>query len=169
MTEMFNNYPQAEDYKPDNRHRKWPELKLDIMTGETAVHTFEIPFDVTDDNQVADYEVIYKLGLEPVIIKTSLYDLEIEVEQDGSSIVICRLKPEETLLFKDTVLDTHVQLKFYMEDGQVSYSDIYKVYVKDSLDSNHMPEPKPLQPDDIVADDSDEDEYTTGGYGYTED
>ena len=167
MVEMFRNYPQPDDYKPDNYPKCWHFKQIEIMTGETAIHTFEVPFNVEDECQVC--EVIYKLGLEPVIIKTSLYDLEIEVEQDGSSIVICRLKPEETLLFKDTVLDTHVQLKFYMEDGQVSYSDIYKVYVKDSLDSNHMPEPKPLQPDDIVADDSDEDEYTTGGYGYTED
>ena len=134
MSEMFNNYPQPEDYIPNNRHIKCPEFKLDIMTGETSKHTFEIPFDVNTD--CIDVEVIYKLGVKPVVIKNS-YSLEIlSDEEKHTSTITCTLNADETKLFADTLLNTRVQIKFYMNDSSIMFSDIYRVKVVDSLENN---------------------------------
>ena len=46
------------------------------------------------------------------------------------------LKPADTIVFKNTGLDTKVQVKFYMKDGTIAYSDVYDVEVVDSLDAN---------------------------------
>ena len=155
MSEMFKNYPQSENYIPDNRPRKCPGIKLDIMTGETSKHTFEVPFDVTNEEEVADYEVIYKLGLKPVIIRNS-YSLEALKTPCGSTIT-CELSPEETKLFQDTLLSTRVQIKFYMAGGIIMFSDIYNVKVMDALD---MTRSKPEENTNMV--------YGTN-YGWTED
>ena len=148
MPDMFRNYPQPDDYKPNNYPRCKCCKKLEIMTGETSIHSFDIPFNVEEVCTIV--EVIYKLGIEPVIIKNNYY-LEFIAEPDGTSIVTCKLTPEETLLFKNTALDTHVQLKFYMKNGSIAYSEIYKVFVSDSLDANRLPTPD----DSSSEDDSD--------------
>lgn len=153
MTEMFNNYPQPEDYIPDNRPKPIEEVKIDIMTGGTAIHTFEVPFNVSEEcNEI---EVIYKQGIKPIIIKNS-FSLEV-VESEGKSIVTSTLSPEETQMFKNNILKTRVQMKFYMKDDSVIYSEIYKVTVRNATDINRK---KP-----------EEDEQKVYGvnYGYTED
>lgn len=134
MSDMFRNYPQPDDYIPNN----YPKCKffkpIEIMCGETAIHTFEVPFNINE--QCILCEVIYKLGLDPVVIKSSFIDLKIEITEHNTSIVTCTLKPVDTLVFKHTPLETKVQLKFYVNDGSISYSEIYKVYVRDALDAN---------------------------------
>ena len=151
----YDNLPA--DYKPNNMFRCHLPRKIDIMTGETARHTFEVPFNVEDNCQLV--EIIYKLGIEPVIIKNNLIYLETFVNEDGkTSTVICTLKPSETLLFKNTVLDVDVQLKFYMRDGSVVYSEIYPITVREALDTNNRTEPSSRS---MIA--------GIGGYGYTED
>lgn len=166
MVNMFRHYPQPDDYKPDNypKHRRYK--KLEIMAGETAIHSFDIPFNVEDDCTMV--EVIYKLGIEPVVIKNNMFYLDILVNDDDTSVVTCKLTPDDTLLFKNTALDTHVQLKFYMNDGSIVYSEIYKVFVKDSLDAVNRKD-KPFPQDDIDAEDTEGEQVALGGYGYTED
>lgn len=155
MTDMFNNYPQPEGYIPNNRPRHRKPFCLDIMAGETAVHTFEIPFNVNE--ACNGFEVIYKLGLTTLIIKNSS-ELEIIIGECGNSLITCTLTPEETALFADTLLDAKVQIKFYMKDeGTVSYSEVYKIKLLNSLDTNEPPVPPEPQPG------------TIGGIGYTED
>lgn len=156
MVDMFRNYPQPDDYKPNNYPRCKCCKKLEIMAGETAIHSFDIPFNVEDDCSLV--EVIYKLGLEPVVIKNNMYYLDIWVGDDGKSIITCKLSPEETLLFKNTTLDAHVQLKFYMNDGSIVYSEIYKVFMKDALDANGRDQ---VNQNSMIA--------GLAGYGYTED
>lgn len=131
-SEMFRNYPQPDDYVPNNRPKCHKPFKLDIMTGETAIHTFEIPFDVKEVCDVV--EVIYKSGLTPEIVKNDS-ELEIITDDWGHSIITCTLSAEETSLFTNTLLDTKVQLKFYMKNQDVTYSDIYNVKVVNSLDN----------------------------------
>lgn len=153
LSEMFKNYPQPDDYIPNNRPKCHKPLCLDIMAGETAIHTFEVPLKV---DELEGYEVIYKLGLNPIIIKNN-YQTEYIVDEDANkSIITCTLYPEETKLFgNDTLLDARVQLKFYMLGDVISYSDIYRIKLKDSLDMNRE------KPDTQVV--------AGVGYGYTED
>jgi len=131
-SEMFRNYPQPDDYVPNNRPRCHKPFKLDIMTGETAIHTFEIPFNV--EESCDDVKVIYKSGLTPEITKEQS-ELEITTTEHGNSIITCTLSAEETSIFQNTLLDTKVQLKFYMKNGDITYSDIYNVKVVNSLDN----------------------------------
>ena len=132
MSELFKNYPQPDEYIPNNRPKCHKPMKIDIMSGETSIHTFEIPFNVEKD--CSSFEVIYKLGVEIVLIKHFL-DCSLTSEED-KSIITCVLSSEETKLFANNLLDTNVQIKFIMKDNSVIYSDIYKVYVKDSLESD---------------------------------
>ena len=42
LSEMFKNYPQPDDYIPNNHPRCHCIKPLEIMSGETTTHTFEI-------------------------------------------------------------------------------------------------------------------------------
>lgn len=145
--EMFDNYPQTE--VPNNRCKCFPEFHLDIMTGETASHTFEIPFNVKTD--CLKCEVLYKLGIKLILQKSE--GLEI-LETDKGSVVTCKLSAQETALFGHTCLDAKVQLRFTMNNGAILYSDIYNVSVTDSLWTDSEVPPVPI----IVT-----------GFGWTED
>lgn len=131
--EMFKNYPQSEDYSPDNRRKCFPKNKITIMAGETTKHSFEIPFNVETDT--IDCDVIYKLGLNVVLTKdindcTFTYD-----EKDNHKTILnCTLSSEDTMLFANTLLDAHVQIRFIMNDFSVMYTEIYPVKLIDSLD-----------------------------------
>lgn len=164
MSSIFDNYPQPEGYIPNN----YPKLKcckpVEIMVGETAIHTFEVPFNI--EETVVLCEVIYSLGLDPVIIKNSDFSLEIIIQENNTSLVTCKLKPTETLKFKHTYLDTKVQLKFYMKDGTTTYSEIYPVNVSNALDVEHR---DTIETGKVAATDSRGHVSAVGGYGYTED
>lgn len=161
---MFEHYPQPDDYIPCNRPRPYKDSQITIMTGETSVHSFEIPFDVK--TMCEDVEVIYKLGLSVVLTKENENDdLSIDdYDSDThSSIVSCVLSPSETMLFADTLLDTSVQLRFIMKDiegkydaGDIVFSNIYPVTVIDSLLAQAEPTP-PVPP------------IVNNGFGWTED
>ena len=138
MGNMFNNYPQPANYIPNNRIKTIEKFELDIMTGESASHTFEVPLDV--EGECSNVEVIYKVGINVVLVK-DMSELDIEPEPVASgetptyTFIIAHISPEETLLFNDTLLDTFVQLKFVLNDGDVLYTEIYPVNVVDSLDT----------------------------------
>ena len=154
MSNMFDNYPQDSEYIPNNRHKKFCKNEITIMAGETTTHTFEVPFNV--DEQTQTFDIIYKLGFEDVLIKdkkecTTLYDEEI-----NKTFITCLLHFGETRLFANTVLSAHVQIRFTMLDGTVSYSEIYPIKLMTALDVNVRPRP-PVPP------------QVLGGLGYTED
>lgn len=154
MSEMFDNYPQPEDYIPNNRIKPIKIEKLTIMTSETAIHTFNLPINI--EQECEEVEVIYKLGIKPLVIKNS-YSLEIIINEDNTSTINCTLLPEETSLFANSTLNARVQIKFYMNDGIVTFSDIYPIKVTTSLENNRT---APTPGTDII--------YGVG-YGYTED
>jgi hypothetical protein len=128
---MFDRYPQGPDYIPCNRPKPIKHSDLVIMTGETTMHSFEFPFGI--DQYVSDIEVIYKLGINVVLIK-HLNDIAIDIDKYDYSLITVTLSPEETKLFKDTVLTTKVQLKLRLVDESIMYTRAYKVKVFDSLD-----------------------------------
>lgn len=149
MSEMFKNYPQPEDYIPDNHPRCWKEPKLEIMCGETAHHTFDIPFNV--EETCTNVEVIYKLGLTDVIVRGKEF-LDITIMENNTSVIVCNLSNEDTLLFKNNLLSKKVQIKFYLKDGSISFSNIYDITTIDAIDDGTGPIPP----------------GTLGGIGYTE-
>ena len=129
---MFDNYPQPADYIPDNRPKCCKPFKLTIMAGETAEHSFEIPFNV--EESCSFIEVIYKLGLTDVIIKSSS-EIEIQETEHGNSIITVKLSAGETSIFANTLLDAKVQIKFYMVNDTIAYSEIYNIETSSALDS----------------------------------
>ena len=132
-SKMFDRYPQPEGYIPDNRPRCHEPSVVEIMAGETTVHTFEVPFPI--DETVRDFKAIYKLGLEVVLELP--YD-RCEVLYDSRrmlSILTWTLTPEETNLFRNTCLSAQVQVKFDMSDGSTLYTEIVNIQLEDSLDN----------------------------------
>jgi hypothetical protein len=79
-------------------------------------------------------------------------DLDITVLEDNTSLVVCNLTTSDTLSFKNNLLDKKVQIKFYLKDGSVSFSNIYDVNTIDAIENVEKPQPEVL-----------------GGIGYTED
>ena len=130
---MFDNYPQPSDYTPNNRPRHHERPVITIMTGESATHSFDVPFDLTREH--INVEVMYKLGLDIVVTKT-LNELDVvdNDDHDEYSNVTVHLSSDETALFHNTLLDAFVQMRFTLVDGDIMYSEIYPVIVEDSLD-----------------------------------
>ena len=133
MGEMFDNYPQPNDYIPDNRHRCIKHNELTIMAGESSSHSFDVPFNV--EEQMSNFSVIYKLGLKVVVVKEQ-HELEVVYDEEhNKTIITCDLNPMETALFRDTLLTAQVQLKFITKEiNEVSYSEIYTIKLLDSLE-----------------------------------
>ena len=138
--EMFNLYDNPpEDYIPCNRPRFRKKEMLTIMAGETATHSFDVPIDV--DEECSSVEVIYKLGLNVILIKVPNAS-EVLTDECGKfwiSNVTVVLSDEYTLKFKSTYLNASAQLKFHMKvDGSVQYSEICPIRIRNSLDANAL-------------------------------
>ena len=149
MSDMFRNYPQPDDYKPDNYPRPFKKWELVIMSGETASHTFEIPFDV--ETSTNDYDILYKLGINLVLTKNKNVCETIYDEKKHRTFITCKLLPSDTLLFKNTSLQAQVQIRFKMKDSSVIYTEVYDIKLLNSLDAAEV-KPSP---------------YVITGFGYT--
>lgn len=152
MSEMFKNYPQPDDYIPNNRRKCKCKCGLKIMTGESTSHSFEIPFNVSKD--CLDYQIIYRYNLNHYLIITKDRIETIIDEDKNTSILTCSLSAEETMLFEHNLLDADVQIKFFMLDNSVTFTEVYKIKVTKSLDNDEIVPPTPI----IIK-----------GIGYTED
>ena len=129
---MFDNYPQPSDYIPCNRRLVVPKDDVIIMPGETTTHSFEIPFNI--DEVTTDRKIIYKLGLNIVLEKDKESSTVVYDPEKHLSILTWILSPEETVLFKNTLLQGQVQIKFTMSDGTIAYTEINPVKIEDSLE-----------------------------------
>ena len=150
---MFKDFLQPEGKVPCNRPKPHHKREIVIMAGETAQHSFEIPFDV--ENDTLDFDILYKLGLDLVITKNRQLCKVIYDKDRHFSIISCNLSPEETLLFGNTTLEAKVQIRFRMTDLSLAYTEVYKIKLLDSLDLQGEIPPVPPH---IIA-----------GIGYTED
>ena len=79
MSHMFDNYPQPDDYIPTNIPKHFKKPSLDIMAGETSIHSFEVPLNV---EELLNYKVIYQLGADAIIIKDK-YSLEYTILENN--------------------------------------------------------------------------------------
>jgi len=156
MFDRYDNVPEG--YIPNNRPRYVEPKKLTILAGETAEHSFEVPFNTLE---VCDsVEIIYKLGLNPIIIKKDT-DFETLITDWNTTIITNTLDVSETLFFANTLLSATVQLKFYMKDNIVTYSEVYPIVLSTALDvleSSPTPPTPPTPGPGVIT-----------GIGYTED
>ena len=130
-SKMFDRYPQPEEYIPYNRPRPRKDEEVTIMAGETTVHSFEVP--AVTEQGAANFKVIYKLGLD-VVIEKSKGNPDVKVDTGKCmSIITCTLKPAETNIFRNTLLDAWVQVIFEMTDGSTACTEILKIKLEDSL------------------------------------
>ena len=137
--DMFKFYPSPEGYIPCNRPRFHKKEMLTIMTGETTVHSFDVPFNVEDAEEgCITFRAIYKLGVEVVLVKDK-EDCDVLYDEDNDiSTLTWTLSPAETLLFKESYLNTQVQIEFVMLDHSIAYTDKLKVKVTDSLNKGEV-------------------------------
>lgn len=130
-SKMFDRYPQPEEYIPDNRPRPRKEKEVTIMAGETTIHSFEVP--AVTEQGADNFRIIYKLGLD-IVVEKSKNDPDVEVNTGKCmSIITCTLDPEETNIFRNTLLDAWVQVIFEMKDGSTACTEILKIKLEDSL------------------------------------
>ena len=55
-------------------------------------------------------------------------------EHTHCSIITWVLTPEETMLFKNTLLQAQAQIRFIMKDDTIAFTEISQVKVEDSLE-----------------------------------
>lgn len=114
----------------------------DIVIGATNTHLFNAPFLLSEYCTMID--IIYKQGLNVILTKN--YNFEInekvqngievdECDEKEFSIVKVILTPEESNMFKNSVLECQAQMKLYMPDNEILYSDAYNIDVKSPLDN----------------------------------
>lgn len=116
----------------------------DIVIGATNTHTFNAPFLLSAYCNM--FDVIYKQGLNVILIKR--YNFEVnekvqngievnECDEKEFSIVKVTLTPVESNMFKNSVLECQAQMKLYMPDNEILYSDAYDIDVKSPLDNEN--------------------------------
>lgn len=126
----------------DNRVGHSCDFRSDeIIIGATSTNIFNLWFnfydyiDQSSESSKDTYcKIIYKQGFD-IILDLDYRDPEVTVETFGdlSSITVV-LTPEQTSLFKDTILDTFVQLKFLDIEGMTQYTKPMKLKVIKPID-----------------------------------
>jgi len=126
---MLKNF--TETIYPNNRPIMREEDKDTIVRGGTCIHIFRLPFPC--ENYVQDLKVIYKQGLEVVLIK-DFADCEV-IEAEHKSIIRVNLSPADTLKFEQNLLDIYVQLKVVTIDNSTLYNTPIKLMLEQTLDN----------------------------------
>ena len=128
---MLDNYTITEN--SDNRIKYLCMPKQDeIIIGGSCTHVFILPFLYSDS--VIESEIIYKQGLEVVLIKIgNLCDIKEDFDKQCTTLTV-NLFPDDTLLFKDNLLDTSVQIKIYNIENEILYNIPNKLKIRRPLD-----------------------------------
>ena len=131
-----------DDFTPtlssDNRN-KWLYInddENDIIIGSSCTHIFKFPFKYSET--VEKMWVIYKQNLSDLVLEREVKSDEVvEFTQCCGreySTVTLVLTPEETELFRDTLLDTFVQVKMENKNGEILYNTPTELEIKVPLD-----------------------------------
>lgn len=116
----------------DNRTKTLSENKIDeIIIGSTTIQTFTVP--VVYSKVAKELQIIYNQGIETVLTLASS-DVNIQ-ESDSSTTIKITLKPDQTCLFKETCLNSRVQLKFVALDETVTYTSKKDIKIINPLDN----------------------------------
>lgn len=124
MSDIFKNYPQPDDYVPNNRQCDCAccDGKDQIIIGGTTLHTFKLKFLYSEECD--GFDIIYRQSLDKeLIISSSSLGAPYEMEEvDGKTLITVTLSPETTSEFHP-FRDTFAQIKLYMKDGSVIFGD----------------------------------------------
>lgn len=135
MSEMFRNYDNIyPGYVPNNRHRNYFVDKEDeIVIGGTVHHVFNLCFDY---ELVDDFEITYKQSLHTILTKNkNSSGVDVPNPENGTfsrGCILVTLVPEETKLFAWN-RETFAQIKIFLKDGQVIFSEPSKIKIIDTI------------------------------------
>jgi hypothetical protein len=131
---MFDNYNTIPTTWPDNRIAFLNINEYDNITlGATSTHYFTLPVAETD---IVEYRVSYKQGLS-IIVEKETGECVIE-EYEGGSYLKVVITPDDSRLFNAYNKDTFVQLALKLVDGTVSYSDMFRLAMIDSINTSAL-------------------------------
>ena len=136
MSDIFKNYPQPDDYTPDNRNCKCSCDERDtVVAGGTTTHAFILNFSFSE--LCDSFDVTYKSGLDDFLVISSSnlgapYKID---ESDGKTTIAITLSPDDTKMFARS-RDAFAQMKLYMKDGSVIFGELNKLIVKDTLSAD---------------------------------
>jgi hypothetical protein len=126
---MFDNYNTIPTTWPDNRIAFLNINEYDNITlGATSTHYFTLPVAEED---IVEYRVSYKQGLS-IILEKKYGECLIE-EFEGGFYLQVTVTPEQSRLFNAYNKDTFIQLALKFVDGSVSYSDLFRLAMIDSI------------------------------------
>lgn len=151
----LDNFTETEN--SDNRCKK---LKLReplfIVIGGTSIQRIRVPFLYSE--YAKSIQVLYKQGLTSINVggEGGLFVTADNVKEDiehHCSVITVTLTPSQTRMFKDTLLDTYVQLKIETKEGAIVYDIPRYVYVKAPLDlgeNGDEPTPPPTPVEELI-------------------
>lgn len=137
---MFDNFTETE-ISCNRPSYHYNDDTADLIIGATNTHLFNAPFLLSE--YCTSFDIIYRQGLTVVITKHYDFrensineDIEVnECDTKEFSIVKVNLTPDESRLFKNSVLECQAQMKLYLIDDTIQYSDSYDINVKSPLDN----------------------------------
>jgi hypothetical protein len=134
---MFDKYNIVDNTVwPDNRIAFLNINEYDNITlGATSTHYFRLP---VEEEEIEEYKVSYKQGLS-VVLEKMTGECVIE-EYEGGFYLRVVVSPEDSRLFNAYNKDTFVQLALKLNDGTVSYSDMFRLAMIDSINKDAFEE-----------------------------
>lgn len=126
---MLENFTETQF--PDNRPIVKDEDRDSITRGATCTHIFKLPFPCA--GYVQDLSIIYKQGLEIVLIKDFI-DCTV-TETPYKSIIAVDLLPTDTLKFEQNLLDVYIQIKVLTINNETLYNTPIKLILEQTLDN----------------------------------
>jgi hypothetical protein len=134
---MFDKYNTVDNTVwPDNRIAFLNINEYDNITlGATSTHYFRLP---VEEEEIEEYKVSYKQGLS-VVLEKMTGECVIE-EYEGGFYLRVVVSPEDSRLFNAYNKDTFVQLALKLTDGTVSYSDMFRLAMIDSINKDAFEE-----------------------------
>lgn len=123
---MFDNYTPT--INSDNRFKRLEIDKEDeIIIGGTCTHIFILPFKYS--TYVVNSKILYKQGLDTVLEKYPVdYILE-EDDEKGKTILKLKLSTQDTNLFRETLLDSFVQMRIETVNNETLYNKMSRLKV----------------------------------------
>jgi len=129
---MFDNYNTIPTTWPDNRIAFLNINEYDNITlGATSYHYFRLP---VEEQEIEEYKVSYKQGLD-IVLEKQTGECVIE-EYEGGFFLKVTVTPEQSRLFNFYNKDTFIQLALKLTDGTVSYSDMFRLAIIDSINKD---------------------------------
>lgn len=149
MSELFKNYEiKSAKIAPRNTHKCLPveqEYYDEIYLGANIEHNFIVPHRM---EEIEDIIIYYNQGTEIKLIKKS-EDMNVH-EYRYDNPFFCKMTydvtAEDSLNFNAYNKEVYAQIKVFLKNGEIEYSDRYKIKIIDSsikevlLDGNNIEE-----------------------------